>query len=246
MDSTKRALPKNREAEMGPAGNAQDRFGRLRWLTAVAALLVSALLTVSAASAQDTAAAFPASASSGELFFYPCTSCHPIPREGKQKLPNGFSGHGIVLTAHGVLGGGSAACAACHSGGAENPGMLKGAGGASIDITGDVSRVCSPCHAAVYREWKSGMHGTGRNKCSAAGCHDPHTPEYVYSSGLLPFVGVGFQAKVLPDSSPFEPFASPPPHAPAITPRWLMTLASIGAMAAVGMVGILIMGRPPR
>ncbi|MEI8083949.1 MAG: hypothetical protein WCI74_19095, partial [Actinomycetes bacterium] len=106
--------------------------------------------------------AYAGQASSGQLFFYPCTTCHPIVPgsiEAGRKLPNDFKGHEIELEGHDSLGKGEAACLACHEDADKNPGMLKTLDGSLVDITGDVSLVCARCHSGKYSEWQQGIHG---------------------------------------------------------------------------------------
>jgi hypothetical protein len=214
-------------------------------LTAIAVLLA---LPVVALGAQ---------ASSGELLFYPCTNCHPVtmvpgPTPGSEvpsrPLPNGFTGHGIVLQGHDKLGKGpDAACMTCHDDPARNPGMLKAADGSLIDIkTGDISLVCYRCHSSKYKEFKAGTHGKHKANCVAAGCHDPHTPQVIYAAPQMPFVGTGFQFTVLSQRVPFSPLAPPAP-APAVeTPAWLSLVAVLGFLCVAGLAGTLIKGRSKR
>jgi hypothetical protein len=188
------------------------------------------------------AVAFAAGASAGEPLFYPCTSCHPVTAKNISKLPNHFDGHPIVLVGHDKLGKGSEACLACHDDAARNPGKLKLADGSMIDITGDVSLVCYRCHEAKYKEWKARVHGL-RNlnltgplpKCTTAGCHDPHAPQTIFVSSLLPFMGSGFQAKVLPEKGSFYGFPSPGPIPPPETPWWLNVMTVVGLLVAAGL-----------
>jgi hypothetical protein len=243
MQPAKHTLPNNQQAEDSSSPAPPHRPLRLRWLAAGAALLLSAFLTASAAFAQDADVAFPAGASSGELLFYPCTSCHPIPAGSKREASGRSSGHGIVLGKHAGLGTASSACAVCHGDAAENPGMLKLSGSPSVSITGDVSRVCAPCHARVYGEWKGGSHGAERTKCTAAGCHDPHAPEYAFADATSPFAGGRTATGAPHGSQPFDTSAVSAPRSPAGTPGWLLALASIGMMATTGAAGMLTMGR---
>ncbi len=115
----------------------------------------------------------------GELFFDPCTSCHPVAPgsiEGGRKLPNDFKGHEIVLEGHDKLGPGEAACVVCHEDAEKNPGMLKTIDGSLVDIKGDVSLVCFRCHSQKYAAWKAGrprarviqVHGGGLPRPSHA------------------------------------------------------------------------------
>jgi hypothetical protein len=199
----------------------------------------------------SAASAFAGQASTGELFFYPCTSCHPIAPgslDAGRKLPNDFKGHAIVLIGHDKLGKGAEACAVCHEGAEKNPGMLKTIDGSLVDVTGDVSLVCFKCHSAKYALWKAGAHGKGYPKCTSAGCHDPHTPGWIYAGPLMPFVGTGFQFRVLPDKQAFMPLAAPAPRGipPVETPVWFAALVAVGLVAAGGLVGTLILGRSKR
>ena len=178
--------------------------------------------------------------------FYPCSSCHPVTGlAADRKLPNDFKEHQIVLAEHAMLGEGKAACLVCHEDPDKDPSKLKTMG-SSVDITGDVSLVCYRCHSAMYKEWKSHMHGAGMAKCTAAGCHDPHTPGVIFGNFLLPFAGNGFQAQVLPENQPFTALAKPPGLPPVETPHWLIALASVGAVLAGGITSSLIRGRSKR
>jgi len=205
--------------------------------------IVFAVLTLSATPA------FAGQASSGELLFYPCTSCHPvhlIPGTGKpdRVLPNGFQGHQIVLMGHDKLGSGGAACLVCHDDMTRNPGMLKAADGSLIDIrTGDIALVCYRCHSAKYKEWKAGTHGKHKPSCVAAGCHDPHTPQFIYAAPLTPFVGTGFQFQVLSQRVAFSPLARPAPDPAVVIPGWFVAVAALGFVLAAGLVGTLVSGR---
>jgi hypothetical protein len=129
---------------------------------------------------------------------------------------------------------------------ARNPGMLKLADGSLVDIKGDVALVCYRCHSTKYKEWKAGTHGKHQAKCTAAGCHDPHTPGFIYASSLMPFIGTGFQFKVLSKREPFMPLASPA-LAPAVQiPWWFTGLAVLGLVAVGGLAGTLVVGRSKR
>ena len=185
-------------------------------------------------------------ASTGELFFYPCTGCHPV--GPGSKLPNGFAGHGIVLVEHDVLGKGTAACLACHADPNKDPGKLRTIDGSLVDIRGDVSRVCARCHSGKYAEWKAGTHGKLQPACTSAGCHDPHSPGWVNAGPLLPFVGTGFQVQVRPVRQPFMPLAAPSPRGipPVETPVWFVVVVTLGVVAAAGLAVMLIRGRPRR
>jgi hypothetical protein len=184
--------------------------------------------------------AFAGQASTGELFFYPCTDCHPVtmvpgPVPGTEvpshPLPNGMTGHKIVLETHDALGAGDidTACLTCHDDPLKNPGKLKIAGGKFVDVKGDVSLVCYPCHEAKYKEFKQGTHGKHFATCVAAGCHDPHTPNYIYVSPLTPYLGTGFQIRAVgADRVPFKPLMSPPLPPPTITPMWYLISVAVG------------------
>ena len=158
----------------------------LRRYFAVLAIAVLALLALTPA-----ASAFAGQASSGQLFFYPCTSCHPVnmvpgatpgSEQPSKPLPNGMQGHKIVLEAHDKLGTATSdACLACHDDPSRNPGKLKLVDGTLLDITGDISLLCYRCHEAKYKEFRPGTHGKHQESCVAAGCHDPHTPNYIYA-----------------------------------------------------------------
>jgi hypothetical protein len=208
-------------------------------------LLIVAILSSSAVPA------WAGQASTGDLFFYPCTDCHPVSPGAVQsgrKLPNGFKGHEIVLVGHDRLGTGDAACLACHEAPTGNPGMLKTIDGSLVDVRGDVSLVCFRCHSAKYEEFKAGIHGKRQPKCTAAGCHDPHTPGWIYASPLLPFVGSGFQFRVRPVRQAFMPLASPAPRGipPVETPLWFAVVVIVGVVAAGGLAGALVLGRSKR
>lgn len=229
-----------------PAGHVSTGLPLTLLRVALAAIVLSAVAAAAlpAAASEGTSGAVRGSAAVGEPLFYPCTGCHPVPAAGGGKgLPNGFDGHNIVLAGHAALGEGSNACLVCHSDSAENPGVLKVGDGSTVSITGDVSKVCFRCHSAVYQEWKNGSHGAGRNKCTAAGCHNPHTPGFIFGSFLLPFVGNGFQAGVAAETATFTPLASPPVSAPTETPSWMPGLVVVGLIAAGGLTGSLIRGR---
>jgi hypothetical protein len=128
----------------------------------------------------------------------------------------------------------------------KDPGKLKIAGGGSVDITGDVAQVCYRCHSAKYKEWKAGAHGRNQPKCTSAGCHDPHTPGWIYAGPLLPFVGTGFQFKVLSERVAFSPLAPPAPAPPVETPGWFLAAAVVGLAGAAGIAGKLALERPRR
>jgi hypothetical protein len=180
--------------------------------------------------------AFGGQAASGELHFYPCLDCHPVAPDGTsaKPIPNDFEGHEIVLEGHDELGEESEACVVCHVDPAEDPGLLKVAAGGTVEITGDVALVCYQCHQEKYHAWQAGTHGKDEPKCSSAGCHDPHTPGYIYAEPLPPFVGTGFQFKILPESEPFIALPPPAPAPPTVTPTWFAVLALVGVLIAGG------------
>jgi hypothetical protein len=186
----------------------------------------------------------------GELAFYPCTQCHPVTigADGKptEPLPIDMEQHVIELQVHDTLGEGSAGCLACHDDPTRNPGMLVLPDGSLVEITGDVSRVCQRCHFEKYSEWKAGIHGKGAPKCSAAGCHDPHTPSWIYMAALPPFLGTGVEVRAVADREPFMPLPGPPVYTPVVTPVWLVVFAVIGAVFAGAMIGYLLVGRSKR
>jgi len=194
--------------------------------------------------------AFAGQASSGKLPFYPCDRCHPVflgPDGNPTKpLPNGLKKHEIKLELHNILGADDKACLACHDDPKRNPGMLILPDGTLVDINGpDVSRVCQRCHFEKYSAWKAGTHGKHQPKCTAAGCHDPHTPGFIYVPALLPFLGTGTQVQVLPERVAFTSF--PPPAAypapPTVTPSWLVVVGLVGVVIAGGIAVPLIRGR---
>ena len=195
--------------------------------------------------------AFAGQASDGQLVFYPCTTCHPVTFDAAGKpsrpIPNDFTGHRIALEGHDRLGRGNEACLVCHDDPSRDPGKLKTVDGSLVDIKGDVSRVCYRCHEAKYREFVAGTHGRHETSCVAAGCHDPHTPQYIYAAALLPFQGTGFQFKVLPRRVPFKPFASPPPAPAVTTPTWYAVAAVLAYLLALvvagGLIRTLVRGR---
>ena len=204
-------------------------------ITLCACVLLAALATP----------AFAARAATGEPLFYPCTSCHPT-GDPAQELPIDFSGHRVVLDGHAALGVDSEACLACHDDPARDPGMLKLADGTLVEMTGDVSRVCFPCHSAIYREFEDGIHGAGKQKCSSAGCHDPHTPGFIFAGGVLPFTGSGFQFPVLSEIATFTPMAGPPVEAEYHDPEYLRVLTLLGVALAGGLAIALIRGGSDR
>jgi len=215
----------------------------LRRYLAALAITVLALVALT-----PVANAFAGQASSGQLFFYPCTSCHPVimvpgSTPGSEKpskpLPNGMQGHKIVLEAHDKLG--EEACLACHDDPARNPGKLKLVDGSLLDIAGDVSLLCYQCHEAKYKEFRAGTHGKHQESCTSAGCHDPHTPNYIYAGPVKPFLGVGFQFKgVGQERVAFKPLMQPPLDPPTINPQWFLIAVAIGtALAFALLVGLV-------
>ncbi len=194
--------------------------------------------------------AFAGRSSTGELAFYPCTKCHPVTLGAGGNpvppLPNGFTKHTITLEVHDTLGKDEKACLMCHDDPSRNPGMLIAPDGSLIDITGDVSRVCQRCHFEKYRDWQDGIHGKDLPKCTAAGCHDPHTPSWIYVAALPPFLGTGIEVHAVAPHEPFKPLAGPPVYPPVSTPLSLVIVASIGAVVGAGTLGLLIVGRSKR
>ena len=236
-----------------PADIAGRGFRRsVALLSVVALALILVIGSVSAAFAADATETVPPSggkAATGEPLFYPCTGCHPVlPGEVEQgrAFPNDFTGHQITLRGHAILGEGDAACLVCHDDPARDPGKFKLIDGSLVDITGDLAQVCFRCHMSMYREFEAGMHGAGKAKCSSAGCHNPHTPGYIFGGGLLPFVGNGFQFQVLPEMEKFTPLAGPPERAPYHDPEWLRLLALAGVVAAGGIAVALVRGGSDR
>lgn len=194
--------------------------------------------------------AYAGRSATGELAFHPCTRCHPVTTlpDGtlSHPLPGGFKKHEIVLEKHDILGVGEAACLACHDDPSRNPGKLILPDGSLVDITGAISRVCQRCHFEKYRQWETGVHGKGAPKCSAAGCHDPHTPSWIYVPALPPFQGTGMEVRAVSQREPFTPMASPPVAPDVLTPFWLLVLALSGAVLALALVGYLTLGRSKR
>jgi hypothetical protein len=80
----------------------------------------------------------------------------------------------------------------------------------------------------------------------AAGCHDPHTPQYIYAGPLRPFLGTGFQFKILPVRQPFTPLASPPLAPATVTPVWFLAISMAGFLIVAGIIGMLVLERPKR
>jgi len=195
--------------------------------------------------------AYASRAATGELAFYPCTGCHPVTlgSDGQptKPLPNGMEKHEIELEAHDILGEGDKACLACHDEPSKNPGKLILPDGSLVDITGDVSRVCQRCHFEKYREFTAGIHGKDAEKCTSSGCHNPHTPSWIYVEALPPFQGTGVEVNAVgPDREAFTPFAGPPVQPPVETPTWLWIVTALGAVWSLAVVGYLTVGRPKR
>ena len=207
---------------------------------AVAVGLLAATATLAAAG----------QASTGEPAFHPCTQCHPVTlgADGKptKPLPVDLEKHEIELEVHDTLGKGSAGCLACHDEPTRNPGKLLLPDGSFVDITGDVSRVCQRCHFEKFREWQVGVHGKREPKCTAAGCHDPHTPSWIYVPALPPFQATGFQVKAVGEHEAFTPFAPPPVDPPVHTPGWFAAVEGAGSFVALGLLGLLVVGRIKR
>lgn len=195
-------------------------------------------------------AAFAGRSSTGELAFYPCTRCHPVTLDAAGNpvppLPNGFKKHDITLEVHDVLGTDDKACLACHQAPTKDPGKLVLPDGSLVEVTGDVSRVCQRCHFEKYREWQVGIHGKDMPKCTAAGCHDPHTPSWIYISALPPFQGTGMEVRAVSNREPFKPLAGPPVDPPVQTPVTLVVVTLLSALAASGALALLIFGKVKR
>lgn len=197
-----------------------------------------------------TGSAAGGQASTGESTFYPCDRCHPVTvneaGQPSHPLPIGLEKHEITLEVHDVLGTDDEACLACHDDPTRNPGMLKLPDGELVEITGQVSKVCQTCHSTKYRDWEQGIHGKGAPKCTAAGCHDPHTPSWIYIAPLPPFQGTGLQVRAVSAREPFKPYAGPPPFTPVFTPVWLIVVSSLGAVLIVLLIGYLLQRRAKR
>jgi hypothetical protein len=186
-------------------------------------------------------------AATGDLAFYPCDRCHPVSVDSKghlsHPLPHGMKKHQIELEVHDILGKDERACLACHDDPSRNPGMLVLPDGSLVDIKKNPSAVCQRCHFDMYRRWKVGAHGRGEAKCSAAGCHDPHTPSWIYIRALPPFQGTGLEVDAVgSDREPFKPFAAPPLPAEVTTPGWLTAVALLGFAGCASIVGFLVVG----
>jgi len=213
---------------------------------AVSAIVAASLATI--ALLAFSAPAFAGRSSTGKAAFLPCTRCHPVFVDANDQptkpLPNGFKKHEITLEVHDVLGKGAEACLMCHDDPTRDPGKLKAPDGSLIDITGDISRVCQKCHFEKYRDWKTGVHGKDQPKCTSGGCHDPHTPSWIYIAALPPFQGTGLEVRAVSTREPFKPLAGPPVSAPVSTPLWLAIVASLGTVVSAGIVALLVFGRP--
>ncbi len=173
-------------------------------------------------------AAFASKSSPGKLLFFPCDKCHPL---GANR-PNNFEGHEIKLEKHDKLGQGNSACFVCHES-SDNPDLLKLADGSLINIDGDVSQVCYRCHFDKYEAWKEGLHGK-QPGCTAAGCHNPHSPAWISISPLPPFIGSSMEVKVA--GSGREPFLAlpPPPEAPGSPDLPIVKLLALLVVVGVG------------
>jgi hypothetical protein len=230
--------------ERGSSHSSKPAYRAVRARVAVLVFTAGALASLVVSNA------FAGQSSTGELAFHPCTQCHPVTLDESgtpsRPLPIGMSQHVVELEMHDILGDEDTVCLACHDDPARNPGMLFLADGSLVDITGDVSRVCQRCHFEKYREWQVGVHGKDEPKCSAAGCHDPHTPSWIYVGALPPFQGTGIEVRAVGEWQPFKPLAGPPIAPAVITPLWLVILTGLGAAVSAGMLGYLILGRPKR
>jgi len=232
------------------ATRATKRSGHLPRRTRVGYAAGAAVLLSLTASLVFAAPAFAGHSSTGKAAFLPCTRCHPVFVDANDQptkpLPNGFKKHEITLEVHDVLGKGTEACLACHDDPTRDPGKLKTPDGTLVDITGDISRVCQKCHFEKFREWQAGIHGKREPKCTAAGCHDPHTPSWIYVAALPPFQGTGMEVRAVAPRAAFKPFAPPAPAPPVDTPIWLVVVASLGAVVSAGAVAYLVLGRSGR
>jgi hypothetical protein len=189
-------------------------------------------------------------AATGELAFDPCTKCHPVTvganGEPTKPLPNGMSKHSIEVEVHDILGKGDKSCVVCHDDPSRNPGKLILSDGSLVDITDteNISRVCQRCHFEKYREFEVGIHGKHAEKCSAAGCHNPHTPSWIYVAALPPFQGTGIEVNAVgADREPFTPMASPPVQPEVETPVPLRIATFFGGIFSLAVVGFLALGR---
>lgn len=196
-------------------------------------------------------AAYAGSAATGELAFYPCTKCHPVSVDSAgnptSPLPNGFKKHEIKLEVHDILGTGDKACLACHQSPQTNPGKLLLPDGSTVDVNGDVSRVCQRCHFEKYRDFRAGIHGKRAEQCTSAGCHDPHTPSWIFVKALPPFQGTGMEVNAVgPDRQPFRALAQPPVAPPVYTPAWLYAVLGVGLLLSSGLAAYIFKGRSSR
>lgn len=235
---------------MGVSAIEPTRNGRMPRLPRRVYALLGAAAVAGLLLLSWTSSALAGRSSTGKPAFYPCTRCHPVTvgLDGKPvpPLPNGFEKHRIELEVHDVLGADEHACLACHDDPARNPGKLLLPDGNLVDITGNVSRVCQRCHSTQYREWRAGIHGKHQPKCTSAGCHDPHTPSWIYVPALPPFQGTGMEVRAVSAREPFRPLAGPPVDLPVETPAWLGVLTSLGAAVSAGILGYLILGASKR
>lgn len=229
----------------GPRGRGPGGRGA----AAALAGLILAALVVLAWSAAPTAA-YAGRSSTGELAFYPCDRCHPVVLGANGKptkpLPIELEQHEIVLEVHDTLGKDDAACLACHDDPSRDPGQLVLPDGTLEPITGEVSRVCQRCHFEKYREWEAGIHGKDAPKCSASGCHDPHTPSWIYIPALPPFQGTGIEVRAVSEREPFTPLAGPPVPPAVYTPLWLSLPTALGGVVVLGLLGYVVFGRSKR
>ena len=196
------------------------------------------------------APALAGQASSGQLFFYPCTSCHPIApgsiAAGRQ-LPNGFKSHQIVLEGHDSLGQGKAACLACHEDAAKNPGMLKTLDGSLVEITGDVSLVCARCHSGKYAEWQE-----GHPRSQHAQVHRVRLPRPPHARSSSTPVrcsrlwGAASSSRCCPRRRRSCRCRSAPRTPKPYTPAWFAVAVMLGVVAAGGIVVKLTQGRSKR
>lgn len=217
-------------------------------VTPRAVFTLAALILLGAALFASPAMATTGLSATGELAFYPCTDCHPVVlgADGNPTtpLPVDMEQHQIELQVHDILGAGDEACVACHDDPSRNPGKLLLPDGNLVDITGEVSRVCQTCHFEQYRQWEVGIHGRGEAKCSAAGCHNPHSPSWIYVAALPPFQGTGIEVNAVgADREPFKPMAGYPVDPPVYTPTWLVIVAALGGLFCVALLGFVTLGR---
>jgi len=217
---------------------------RQSWILTVFAVAFAILAIMPAAEAHARLS------SSGELAFYPCDRCHPVflGEDGlpTEPLPIGLEKHEVDLQVHDILGNEETACLACHDDPTRNPGKLILPDGTLVDIADDVSRVCQRCHFEKYQQWELGIHGKNQPKCTAAGCHNPHSPSWIYVEALPPFLATGIEVHAVSEREPFTPLASPPLPPPVHTPLWLTILTTVGTLASASIIGVLIVGRHKR